>query len=83
MFVGRTYKSFTTELMEGFNTLALGDPTPPTRPADGNMVDFELWKLDVKDYRTKIQEFANFRADLYSLVLDQCTKSLQEQFKIP
>ena len=53
--MGRTYKSYTTELTEGLETLVLDDPVAPVMPNGGNQVDFELWKLDVKELRTKLQ----------------------------
>ena len=42
---------------------------------------FEIWKMDIKEYREKMKVFANFRAGLYSLVLGQCTDALQERLK--
>ena len=63
----------------------LVDPTepenPPPPPPEGNQVAFELWKMDIKEYREKLKVFANFRAGLYSLVLGQCTDALQERLK--
>jgi hypothetical protein len=47
-----------------------------------NTIAFELWKLEVKDFRVKEQEeYSNFRAGLYNVVLGQCTKALQEKLK--
>ena len=79
--VGLTYKNYTTELKEGLETLALVDPTEPDNPAECNQVAFELWKMDLKEYREKLKVFANFRAGLFSLVLGQCTDALQERLK--
>ena len=79
--VGMTYKEYTTDLKEGLENLALTDPTAPDDPPDGNQVAFELWKMDIKEYREKLKVFANFRAGLYSLVLGQCTDALQERLK--
>ena len=42
---------------------------------------FEIWKMDIKEYREKVKVFSNFRASLYSLVLGQCTDALQERLK--
>ena len=79
--VGLTYKSYTTELKDGLENLALVDPTEPAHPPDGDQVAFELWKMDLKEYRDKVKVYANFRAGLYSLVLGQCTDALQERLK--
>ena len=79
--VGLTYKNYTTDLKEGLESLALVDPTAPENPPEGNQVAFEIWKMDIKEYREKMTVFANFRVSLYSLVLGQCTDALQECFK--
>ena len=79
--VGLTCKNYTTELKEGLENLALADPTEPENPAEGDQVAFELWKMDLKEYREKLKVFANFRAGLFSLVLGQCTDALQERLK--
>ena len=79
--VGLTYKDYTTDLKEGLESLALVDPTAPVNPPEGNQVAFEIWKMDIKEYREKLKVFVNFRASLYSLVLGQCTDALQEHLK--
>ena len=79
--MGLTYKEYTTELKEGLENLMLADPTEPNNPPEGNQVAFELWKMDLKEYREKLKVFANFRAGLNSLVLGQCTDALQEHLK--
>ena len=78
--VGLTYKKYTTELKEGLENLALVDPTAPDNPSEGNQVAFEIWKMDIKEYCEKLKVFANW-AGLYSLVLGQCTDTLQERLK--
>ena len=79
--VGLTYKEYTTELKEGLENMMLVDLTEPDNLPEGNQVAFELWKMDLKEYREKLKVFANFRAGLYSLVLRQCTDALQECLK--
>ena len=77
--VGLTNKHYTTDLQEGLENLVLVDPTAPENPPpEGNQVAFEIWKMDIKEYREKMKVFSNFRASLYSLVLGQCTDALQE-----
>ena len=41
----------------------------------------EVWKVDFSEYQVKIQEYANFRSSLYSLVMGQCTQAMQEWLK--
>ena len=79
--VGLTNKHYTTDLQEGLENLVLVDPTAPENPPEGNQVAFEIWKMDIKEYREKVKVFSNFRASLYSLVLGQCTDALQERLK--
>ena len=79
--VALAYKEYTTELKEGLENLVLVDPTALDNPPEGNQVAFEIWKMDIKEYREKLKVFANFRAGLYSLVLGQCTNALQEHLK--
>ena len=80
--IGLTYKEYTTELKEGLENLALVDPIAPDNPPEGIQVAFKIWKMDIKEYHEKLKVFANFsRAGLYSLVLGQCTDTLQEQLK--
>ena len=66
-----------------FSTISGGNciTIAPENPPDGNQVAFELWKMDIKEYREKLKIFANFQAGLYSLVLGQCTDALQEHLK--
>ena len=79
--MGPTYKEYTTKLKEGLENLMLADPMEPDNPPKGNQVAFELWKMDLKEYREKLKVFANFRVGLNSLVLGQCTDALQEHLK--
>ena len=79
--VGLTNKHYTTDLQEGLENLLLVDPTAPENPPEGNQVAFEIWKMDIKEYREKVKVFSNFWASLYSLVLGQCTDALQERLK--
>ena len=79
--VGLTCQNYTTELKEGLENLALADPTEPENLAEGDQVAFELWKMDLKEYREKLKVFANFRPGLFSLVLGLCTDALQERLK--
>ena len=48
----------------------------PAAPNPGDQVAFEEWKVDFTEYQVKIQEYANFRSSLYSLVMGQCTQTM-------
>ena len=80
-FVGRMYAKFTSEFTNSVATLELTDPVRPANPDPGDQIAFEEWKLDIKDYRDKLKECANFRAGLYNTVLGQCTDGLHVKLK--
>jgi hypothetical protein len=40
-----------------------------------------MWKIEVKEYRIKEQEYSNFRAGLYNIMFGQCTEALQDKLK--
>jgi hypothetical protein len=46
-----------------------------------NTIAFKMWKLKIKEFRVKEQEYSNFRAGLYNVVLGQCTEALQNKLK--
>jgi hypothetical protein len=80
-FVGRTYTKFKTEFTNAVSSLELDDPVQPEAPDPGDQIAFEIWKLDIKDYRVKVQEYANFRSGLFNTVMGQCTEALQDKLK--
>jgi hypothetical protein len=80
-YVGRTYNKFTSEFINAVMILELDNPQAPPKPEPLNQLEFELWKLDIKEHLMKILEYSNFRAGLYNVVFSQCTKSLQEKLK--
>ena len=61
--------------------MILDDPEAPPDPDSTNQLQFEIWKLDIKEHFTKLQEYSNFRAGLYNRVFGQCTESLQDKLK--
>ena len=80
-YVGRTYTKYTTEFTQAVRDLTLDDPTPPEDPDPANLIAFEMWKLEVKEHKVKEQEYSNFWAGLYNVVLGQCTEALQDKLK--
>ena len=80
-YVGRTFTKYPGDFTAAKETLELDDPDEPNDPDPNDQVAFEHWKLNIKDHRTKMQEYANFRASLYSLVFEQCTDAMQERLK--
>ena len=77
---GATYTKYTSNFTEGLEDLELDDPIEPMPPNPANQVAFKIWKLDIKEYHARMQEYS-FRLGLYILVLRQCTQSMQEQLK--
>jgi hypothetical protein len=51
---------FTSEFTEAVKELRLADPVEPTNPDPTNPIAFALWKLEIREYRMKAQEFNNF-----------------------
>jgi hypothetical protein len=80
-YVGRTYTKYTAEFTQAVRDLELDDPTAPADPDPTNPIAFEMWKLELKEHKVKEQEYANFRAGLYNVVLGQCTEALQDKLK--
>jgi hypothetical protein len=81
-YVGRTYTKYTAEFTQAVRDLELTDPTPLMNPTDAtNVITLEVWKHEYKEHRIKTQEYSNFRAGLYNVVLGQCTEALQDKLK--
>ena len=62
------------DFINAVKELELDDPDPPNDPEPNNAIQVETWKMDIKDYCAKMQEYANFHAGLYNVVLGQCTE---------
>ena len=80
-YVGRTYTKYTSKFTEAVKDLELIDPVPPANPDPAQVLQFEVWKLDIKEHRIKAQEYSNFQAGLYNVVFGQCTEALQDRLK--
>ncbi len=80
-YVGRTYTKYMAEFIQAVWDIALADLEPQDDPQQSDNIGFELWKLENKDHQTKVQEYSNFRAGLYNVVLGQCTEGLHDNFK--
>jgi hypothetical protein len=74
-YVGQKYDKCTAEFMQAVEDLTLADPAPPIDPDPGNALAVELWKIQVKEHHEKMQQYENFRAGLYNVVLGQCTEA--------
>jgi hypothetical protein len=59
-YVGRTYTKYTAEFTQAVRDLELTVPTPPADPDPTNTIAFEMWKLEIKEFRVKEQEYSNF-----------------------
>jgi hypothetical protein len=80
-YVGRTYTKYTTDLVQAVEDLVIQDPVAPADPDLANQLAFEVWKMELKEHREKVQHYTNFRAGLYNIVLGQCTEALEERLK--
>jgi hypothetical protein len=80
-YVGRTYTKYTGEFTQAVRDLKITDPAAPPNPDPSDAIAFEMWKLEVKDYRVKQHEYNNFKAGLYNVVLGQYTEGLQDKLK--
>ena len=80
-YVGVVYTKYTADFTAAMDTLDLADPDEPPAPDPANQVAFERWKYVYKEYMNKVQEYMNFRSDLYNLVMGQCTEALKEHLK--
>ena len=79
--MGSTYRKYTAEFTEAIRTLVLTDPTVPDAPDPTDVAEFEVWKLDIRDHRAKSQEYENFQAGLYTLVLGQCSEATEDRLR--
>jgi hypothetical protein len=80
-FVGRTYTKYTGDLIQAVEDLNLDNPQAPVDPDPANQLAVEIWKMELKEHREKVQHYENFRAGLYNVVLGQCTEALEERLK--
>ena len=80
-YIRRTNNKYTGHFIMGVQTLTLANPVKLTAPDPASQVQFKMWKLDIKDHQLKVQEFENFRAGLYTLVMGQCMEAMQDQLQ--
>ena len=45
------------------------------------MYQVEDWRLDSRDYRSQVFEYANFKTGLYTIILGQCTDTMKDKLK--
>ena len=65
-YIGVMYTKYTVDFTAAMDTLELTDPEEPPAPDPANQVVFERWKYVCKEYMNKVQEYTNFRSDLYN-----------------
>jgi hypothetical protein len=80
-YVGWMYTKYTAEFTQAVRDLQLMVPAPPTHPDPTNTIAFKMWKLEVKEYWVKEQEYSNSGAGLYNVILGHCTEALQDKLK--
>ena len=69
------------DLINAIQTLNLVGPIEPLKPDPANLPAFEEWKYKLKEHQIKLQEYNNFRAGLYILVLGQYMDVMQDYLK--
>jgi len=81
-YVGRTYTKCTADFTQAVRDLKLEELSKPLPPQDTtDVIAMERWKYRFKEHKTKVLEYLNFKASLYSAVHGQCTDALQEKLK--
>ena len=50
-------------------------------PTAGDTIVVEQWKVDLKKYNEQTEAFTDFLANLYSVMIGQCTEALADKTK--
>ena len=80
-YVGRVYDD-AGEFRTGMVELLLPDIEEPATPgAAATAVDVELWKLDLREYRTRVDKRHKNSDKVYALVLGQCSQALRSRME--
>ena len=80
-YVRRMYQKYTADFVQAVEDLELTDPNPPVAPDATDPLAVEIWKLEIKEHREKIMQYANFWAGLYNIILGQSTEALEDRLK--
>lgn len=81
-FVGLMYNKYMAEFTQAVRDLQLVNSVAPVNPDPDDVIAFKLWKLSINRHRVKEQEYANFWAGSYNVVLGQCSEeALQDKLK--
>jgi hypothetical protein len=75
-YVSKHYKDFTDNFMAAVIIQNIVIPTTSSDPDPTNVLQLELWKIEIREYQVRDLAYRNFLASLYSLVLGQCTEAL-------
>jgi pyruvate/oxaloacetate carboxyltransferase len=59
-YVGRTYTKYMADLVQAVEDLVIQDPAAPADPNMANQLAVEVWKMELKEHREKVQHYANF-----------------------
>ena len=82
-FCGGKYPKFKLELVEGLQQLKLENPKEPvlSPEVEKSIAAQEVFKIEIKEYREKLQAFSDFRIGLYTLIMGQCTESMKSRLE--
>lgn len=81
IYIGTRHKKYVSTFAEAVRTLELVDPAAPTDPDPTDILAVEKWKLAITKYVTMVDAYSDFRANLYSVVMGQCSDSLMERLR--
>ena len=79
-FVAREY-SGAGEFLPGLVDLALPTLDPPADPDVNNPLELEMWKLDLKDHRKKVDDRERNMEKVYALILEQCSPTIRDRIE--
>jgi len=80
--VGSTNMKYMTEISQSLVDLVLLMPAKVPNPAESaSAVAIQIWKEARKDQVERHQVYSDFKSSLYSLVLGQCTRSLEDKIE--
>ena len=78
-YVGYVFNEYSEDLMSAVQNLQMPTLNPPANPDPTNLLEFELWKIDIREHRKRERVREDFLVNLYNVILGQCTESLRDR----
>ena len=79
--IRRKCTKHTAVFVQVVENLDLSMPTAPADPPIGDSLVLERWKIQIKHYEDQWDTNRDFLANLYNLVIGQCTETLEDKIK--